>query len=104
MTASDVPESWTNAEAMARVLITYLPDNKAVQQAVSSHFGRAYGLSEIRRLRAAHDRRRKRSDNEYSTTGPALDFRDPSIAAQRRHDRMFLNALYLTYPERRPKP
>lgn len=103
MTASDVPESWTNAEAMARVLLTYMPDNKAVQQAVSSHFGRAYGLSEIRRLRAAHERRRKRSENEYSTTAAPLDFRDPSISAQRKADKRFLNALYLTYPERKPK-
>lgn len=49
-------EHHSNALAMVRVLVQYMPSNIAIQREVEASLGRHVSLSEISRMRSMHNR------------------------------------------------
>lgn len=96
MTASDLPDMrHEDGLAMAKALVTYMDDERAVQIAVRSEFdctARGISLTTIRRLRKAHlESLLKPADEPHKLH----EGHDPAKAAQRLEDanKRFVQAL-----------
>lgn len=59
--ASDLPpiEGYRGSVEMARALVTYLADDKVIEQAVRAEFAHGIGIGTIRELRAEHVKRQQ---------------------------------------------
>ena len=63
--ASDLPEhGHTSSLAMAKVLVTYMTDDRAIYRAIKSEFRYGLALGTIRAIRADHQRKLRRDPEE----------------------------------------
>ena len=63
--AADLPDSHSSSHAMARVLVTYLDDERVVRSAILSNFSRSPSLGEIRLMRYQFLHRRRPAEEPF---------------------------------------
>lgn len=98
--SSDLPDfRYENSEAMARVLVTYMADPRAVLSAIKSEFHRGLSLGTIRRLREEHLRDLEKPAQQHFKAHEGYYPAEVSRSAAAAND-AFLHRLRRFHPER----